>query len=894
MVKKIRKVKMKANFKRIKFFKIFEYTIGWILLIVSFLSIVFYSYFYYKNNVRLNQTQEECSIQETLNQQMNFVNNLVNEKISFVNDMSSQMSLLGDDFHSQEILNLVDITFNGISFFQNYYIIDEFGLAKTSTGDLDVSLEYFYARFLQSDSHIVLEDIEDTEIDKLYFYSQISKLDKTGIIAFSIDTVSFKNYLNLSSYNGGGISILLTNLNDVIMPIDNNYSQLLSSYLSDYTAENEIKILNGYYILKKNIPSANWKLVIMVSVDQFPDVATIIKKQMVWFIIFICSSLLLFVIVLHFIFYWGSRTNEIKFREAMGQIAKFRITYDNKTDKLSINENASMLLNINNEFKDFSRNKILVGGYSYQELKDMVYENLSLSNGVETSKFLIETKHIPNKNLLVEIELTIIRKNKNFVMYGIIDDVTKQKKELELYQKREWEKLTKKANLDQLTGLYNRAHFVDSMMQSINNGIEGVNCFMLIDLDNFKAINDTYGHNVGDDVLIRTGATLKYSLREHDIVGRLGGDEFCVYLSGAKVLDNVKQKVKEIINNISSLYILNDSKEKLNCSIGIVIVDSKENKFECLYHEADKNLQIAKKDGGNNYYIRENLENIVDDTKKETKNINRACVNDYFVDIIFNSERNPDKVKKILLTAIEKNEFTFHLQPIVDKNKFKIYSAEILSRWNSPIYGLIYPNNIIEVFEKLNIIYNFDIYVLEKAFALYKSWKENGNYCPLTINQSSHTIVSSGYDAKLKELVLKYDVNPKDISIDINEKCGLTSYRQLIKMVDSLKEIGFEIAIDDYGSGNSSNVLKKLNVDYIKLDKTFIDSEETSAQKTLSLIKNTILLAHELNLKVVSEGVENEDIVQVLVGFDCDYMQGYYFDKPLEIKTFEKKYLKKE
>jgi len=417
---------------------------------------------------------------------------------------------------------------------------------------------------------------------------------------------------------------------------------------------------------------------------------------------------------------------------------------------------------------------------------------------------------------------------------------------------------------DPLTGLPNRRkliekfEFLASLAKRENKKIS----LLYLDMDNFKMINDTLGHNSGDEFLKNIARRLKESIRSTDFVARIGGDEFVVLLYDI----NSKQEAKKVIKKITE--VLNKSVNIKNNNIiatfsigGAIYPDDAEN-FENLLKYADIAMYEIKEKGKNNYaFIDENIKKYSSDFYKTV-----------------------DELKK----ALKNNELVLYFQPKIDIRDNKVYGAEGLIRWNHPERGILSPFHFIPFAEKSGLISKIDEYVLNLAFKTLKKWQndEKLKHLSLAINISANKFKEEDFVENLKNLLNKHKINPSKLEIEITETLSMDNVEYTISILKQLKFLGFKIALDDFGTGYSSlNYLKTIPFDTLKVDQSFVMDLEND-RDDLVITKMIVQIAKVLNKNTVAEGVENEKILNIVKNLGCNLVQGYYFAKPMNEKSF--------
>ena len=426
-------------------------------------------------------------------------------------------------------------------------------------------------------------------------------------------------------------------------------------------------------------------------------------------------------------------------------------------------------------------------------------------------------------------------------------------------------KIQQLAYFDSLTGLPNRSLFLDRLEQEIRKAHRNHKqmSLMFIDLDRFKEINDTLGHDVGDLLLIEAAKRLRACLRETETVARLGGDEFTVIIGEINGLGPVETIAEKIISCLAKPFFLNDETIYLSASIGITVFPDDALTSDELLKNADRSMYAAKKAGRNQYQ--------------------------YFTASMQEHATSRLRMISDLHLAIKNKEFFLVYQPIVSLATGEIKKAEALIRWNHPIKGVICPLEFISIAEEVGLISEIGKWVFEESARQIKSLqRHNIHDFQISINKSPvqfNAIVSNSnaWFTYLKSLGLSGD----NICIEITEGLLLDSSEVIQDKLNAFRSEGFQIAVDDFGTGYSSlSYLNKFSVDYIKIDRSFVNNLSVESDN-YALCEAMIAMAHKLKIKVVAKGIETELQLELLTNSGCDYGQGYYLSKPLSKVDFE-------
>ncbi|MBC7405027.1 MAG: EAL domain-containing protein [Cytophaga sp.] len=442
-------------------------------------------------------------------------------------------------------------------------------------------------------------------------------------------------------------------------------------------------------------------------------------------------------------------------------------------------------------------------------------------------------------------------------MLGTHLDITEKKKAEALI----WQQ----ANIDALTGLPNRRMFNDrlehDLQRSRRTGLPVA--LLFIDLDHFKTVNDTLGHAIGDALLIEAARRLRTCVRESDTVARLGGDEFTVALPELHRTEHVEKIAENIIEKMAEPFSLGDEDIFLSASIGITLFPDDANDLDNLLRHADQAMYSAKDSGRNRF--------------------------SYFTPTLQTAALARMRLTSELRIAIAEKQLQVYFQPIVDLNTGRIRKAEALIRWQHPERGFVSPMVFIPLAEASGLISHIGDWVFQETVRRVQSWREK--YIAsfqVSINQSPVEFQGDGdryakWINQLKQLGLPGQA----ITIEITEGLLLDASEKIVEKLLQFRDAGIQVSLDDFGTGYSSlSYLKKFDIDYLKIDQSFIRNLTTD-KSDIALSEAIIVMAHKLGLKVIAEGVETVEQKELLRLAGCDYAQGYLFSKPVPPEEFE-------
>ena len=416
------------------------------------------------------------------------------------------------------------------------------------------------------------------------------------------------------------------------------------------------------------------------------------------------------------------------------------------------------------------------------------------------------------------------------------------------------EKMTRLATRDSLTGLSNRAHFNDRLEQALNLSIrhDSPVALLFIDLDFFKEINDLRGHEVGDTLLTQVAHRLRAKRRNTDTVARLGGDEFAIILQDVDHLELVSRICSEVIEALNMPFIIQGQECAIGASIGISVFPDQANSQQELVRQADIAMYQAKGDGRNawRFFARE---------QHDAQQQRRQMIEE-------------------LKMAVKLDQLVLEFQPIVDAKTTKGARLEALVRWDHPERGRIPPGEFIPLAEKTGLIVEIGQWVIEHCCRLLRGWMDEGYPVPkISINVSAIQLQRGDFLSCVDNAMRASRIGTGQLILEITE--SLLMDDGAVQVLRDLRDRGTAVAIDDFGTGYSSlNYLQQHPVDILKIDRSFVSA---IGEKKSTLCHAIIKLAHGLGADVVAEGVENALQHRALAKMDCDYLQGFYFGRPM-------------
>jgi len=425
------------------------------------------------------------------------------------------------------------------------------------------------------------------------------------------------------------------------------------------------------------------------------------------------------------------------------------------------------------------------------------------------------------------------------------------------------EEMVHLAQYDSLTNLPNRVLLTDRMNQTIararRNGTRAA--VIYLDLDGFKQINDSLGHDIGDKTLQSVAARLSSCVRNSDTVSRQGGDEFVVLLSEISHPEDASVMAKKILNALTLSHSLGDTSLHITLSIGLSTYPEDGADAETLLKNADTAMYQAKKNGRNNYQF-------------YTKEMNIRAI-----------ERQ--NVEADLGFALEREEFVLHYQPKINLATGQITGVEALVRWVHPNRGLVPPGEFIPIAEECGLIMPIGRWVLREACRQVKEWEGSGlQVVPVSVNISSLEFRSGDFVESLSAILKGTRLDPNYVELELTETVLMRRVESANAVLRALKCTGVRLAVDDFGTGYSSlSYLKRFPIDTLKIDQSFVRDISTDPDDA-AIVTAIITMARSLKKRVVAEGVETEEQLRFLQAHGCEEAQGYYFSEPLNAKRF--------
>ena len=437
--------------------------------------------------------------------------------------------------------------------------------------------------------------------------------------------------------------------------------------------------------------------------------------------------------------------------------------------------------------------------------------------------------------------------------------------ELEVEQRRVAEhRVEHLATHDPLTNLHNRRGLYEELSELIyrSQRYKYSSAVIYVDLDGFKHVNDHFGHEAGDRLLTQVATNFKAIVRQTDSVARIGGDEFIVLITDIDGETSLITKIESLLNEASRPLEFKGHKIAIGASIGIALYPEHGDDAETLLHHADQAMYQAKNQGKNTFR--------------------------FFTEDINEKAHRQRELQDSLRKALPNDEFSVFFQPIVDGKTGQVVSAEALLRWYSAKLGQVFPDEFIPAAESAGLIPELGCWVLKNALATGAQWnKRFGVELRIAVNASSIQFRNNLLFDAIKEQIDTHDWNPDLLEVEITEGLLLDDSSEVNTYIQAISDCGVRLSVDDFGTGFSAlSYLKNYPVSTVKIDRSFIMDLPGDKENEV-LVQAIIAMAHGLRLEVIAEGVETAEQWEYLRALECDYVQGYYFGKPMPQADFE-------
>ena len=505
----------------------------------------------------------------------------------------------------------------------------------------------------------------------------------------------------------------------------------------------------------------------------------------------------------------------------------------------------------------------------------VVLLDLSLPDSYGFDTFLKVYAHSPKVPIIVltghddqNVALSAVKTGaQDYLVKGKLDrELLLRSMQYSIERKRYQEQLEYQANYDALTGLPNRNLLHDRLKQSVfaQRFVRSIGVVFL-DIDHFKFVNDSLGHNTGDKLLQKVAERLLDAVRDGDTVARLGGDEFILILNDQTGQEVIYRAMQRIIGKVAEPIEVDGQELLVTASAGISMYPQDGPDVETLLKHADAAMYRAKDKGRNNFQF-------------YTAEMNRQV-----------NERL--KMESSLRRALERNEFELYYQPRFRVDSGALVGCEALLRWQHPELGLTLPERFIALAEETGLIIPIGDWVIKSACTQSREWQKKG-MTPVTVsvNLSMRQFKQEGLAASVDEALRASGLDPRRLEMELTESLVMQDTEAAIRVLSRLREIGVELSVDDFGTGHSSLAyLTRLPISALKIDQSFVQAVKGTGQTDEGVVAQAIIsLAHNLKLKVVGEGVETGAQYEFLKKHDCDEVQGFHFGRPMPAGEFER------
>lgn len=659
-----------------------------------------------------------------------------------------------------------------------------------------------------------------------------STLSKIGQITLVYSNISFEQHMN-NFYKWFSVGILAFSISMIILSL-----LLIRALKPLVNLASDLKTFNPYDPKQINL--------IISDKDEVSSIANSVNIMIENIIEYVKSTKLLNTKLLQ-------KAAHLKEAQRIANVGSWE--YNLVTNELSLSDEIYRLLGINLNIS-IDWNKFI----SFVSIKDKEYVQAIFKTAIANgSNFDMKYSLTLENNHHIDIQTRgkVRKKDDGSVkMTAVSMDISHDTRNKLIIEKL--------AYFDPLTTLPNRTLLKDRIRKAVQNAKrKEINIAVLfLDLDHFKLINDTLGHNTGDDLLLYVSGLLKSQIRESDTIARIGGDEFVILLPEVSSKDSVINTADKLLHILDGQHIVNTHQLYISTSIGIAIYPDNADSMEELITNADTAMYDAKQYGRNNYKIYSN---------KMGNYISKQM-----------------QVEQDLKEAINSRVgFEVYYQVKINTKDNSISGVEALARWNHPKNGLLFPSDFIPVAESTGIILNLGNFIIEESIHQLQRWNDLGfNHLKLSINLSSRQFQDNNLIPFILSMVNKYSIQTNQLEFEITESLSMTNISATLRILNDLKNIGVSTAIDDFGTGYSSlSHLKNFSINTLKIDKSFIidminnDSDRVIAQTIISM-------AHSLGFDTIAEGVETKEHADLLKKMGCNQLQGYYFSKPIPKNEF--------
>jgi diguanylate cyclase (GGDEF)-like protein/PAS domain S-box-containing protein len=566
---------------------------------------------------------------------------------------------------------------------------------------------------------------------------------------------------------------------------------------------------------------------------------------------------------------WDEENNATRMTGTLKDISQIKKTEErlklfarciqNISDAVVIYDRQFITVDVNKAFQritGITKTKMVGSSLSFKQYPATFSQNIKkhlLTKGSWHGE--IENLHVDGRRYLAELNIDIIHDENGNISHfvGVFSDITKRK-ETEA-------ELIKLASSDTLTSLPNRAFFQANQARLVKKNIN--HALLVFDLDNFKKINDSMGHQLGDNILCQVAARMLAISSKKDTVYRLGGDEFSIIIEDTNDIHTITTLAKNILRTIAQPFKLSNQEIVLYSSIGIVLFPEDGLTGHELLKNADTAMYHAKGNGGNKYQFFSDSMN-----KKAVKRL---------------------QIENLIRHGLKEDSFTVYYQPKIEIATGKVAGMEALVRFETPNKGVVSPVVFIPVSEETGQIIDIGEIVLRKACFATKKWVDAGLFDGrVAVNLSAVQFTQANLVTQITNILKESQLPAKHLELEITEGTVMGSPQVAIDTMLQIRSMGIHLSLDDFGTGYSSLAyLRKFPLNTLKIDKAFVDDIEQSEQGR-NMVATIVTIAHNLGMDVVAEGVETNQQLSFLAKLNCEQLQGYLYSKPLATEHFQK------
>ena len=806
-----------------------------------FFSMLIFGALYYTNTINIRTKNNFVIIENLENLKLlnNEIDTLLNKKLQTIDDESVQDIL-------QNINQRIALLHN-----ENLSTIEAYDIATMFERIISVfRTKMSHLESFQTHNNALIEAYDElylrqANINKRYYFSPISQVANTIVVEFSKSTYNRSSWISNFDKNIKAFENLVevSQLSDQELTLFLKYAVQAKEHLTHMAT---ISKESQTTLLKPLLDDFRKTLVTFFE-------NTLHKERLIVYFLFFSIFAFISTLVITY-----RRDKQNRFA-----LLRFRKAVEASDNSIVITDANRLITYVNESFETISgytslevlgkKPNILKSGktenFTYQDMDEKLKANQrwegQLVNRKKDGTLYYEKVSIApivSENILegflaIKLDITDIMESKN--------------------------KIESLAYYDQLTSLPNRFKFHDMLQESLNQAKDhSISiALLIIDLDNFKEINDTLGHPVGDSLLCSVASKLKNIAKEATYVARIGGDEFGMVIEMPDNENIASVTCKHIIDALKTPIAIDNFSLVTSASIGVSLYPEHASNVFDLMKAADNALYSSKK-------------------KEKGKYL-------FFTNALLEAIQNRLDIKNELLHAIEKNEFFLAFQPQYQLKTKEVIGVEALIRWNSQKFGMVSPTVFIPIAEESGLIIPIGEWVFKEACKRYVSWKEQGiTIETIAINLSSIQFQQENFADSLCSIIQDIGIDAHHIELEITERYLFECTQHNMSLLERLHQIGFKLSIDDFGTGYSSmSYLKILPLDTLKIDKSFIDDIPKDASD-IAITQAILALAKSLNLHVVAEGIENPEQEAFLTKNGCDIGQGYLFAKPMSQEHF--------